>query len=175
MKKLDYTLTDTADFGGTTAVVTEVKQVVVVEGDSLRFDGTDMVAVPSPWPVGSVFLAVVPTDPATLLGYGTWAAIGAGKMLVGYDAADSDFNAAEKTGGAKTHTISVAEMPTHRHSLTGLRGLGTGTETTGYAGISAGADTSSTSTPFEIGTTGSGAAHPNLPPYIVGYFWERIA
>lgn len=54
------------------------------------------------FPVGSVFIAVVSTNPGTLLGYGVWAAFGAGRVLVGYDAGDTDFNAAEKTGGAKT-------------------------------------------------------------------------
>ena len=34
------------------------------------------------FPVGSVFLAVVSTNPATLLGYGTWSAFGAGRLLV---------------------------------------------------------------------------------------------
>lgn len=56
------------------------------------------------FPVGAVFLAVVATNPATLLGYGTWAAIAAGRMLVGLDAADSDFDVVEEVGGAKTHT-----------------------------------------------------------------------
>lgn len=56
------------------------------------------------FPVGSVFLAVVSTSPATLLGYGTWAQIAAGKMLVGQDAGDTAFDVAEETGGAKTHT-----------------------------------------------------------------------
>src|SRR3990167_7209436 len=37
------------------------------------------------WPVGSVFLSVVSTNPATLLGFGTWAAFAAGRMLVGLD------------------------------------------------------------------------------------------
>ena len=55
-------------------------------------------------PVGSLYLAVVNTNPATSLGYGTWAAIGAGRMLVGHDIADPDFDTAEETGGTKTHT-----------------------------------------------------------------------
>ena len=59
------------------------------------------------FPVGSVFIAVVSTDPATLLGYGTWSAFGAGRVLVGRDAGDTDFDTAEETGGAKTKAISA--------------------------------------------------------------------
>jgi len=54
------------------------------------------------WPVGSVFTSVVATSPATLLGFGTWAAFAAGRVLIGLDAGDPDFNVAEETGGAKT-------------------------------------------------------------------------
>lgn len=56
------------------------------------------------FPVGSVFIAVVSTNPATLLGYGTWAAIAAGRMLVGLDGTDAAFDSVEETGGSKTHT-----------------------------------------------------------------------
>lgn len=54
------------------------------------------------FPVGSVFIGVVSTNPATLLGYGTWAAFGAGRVLVGLDSGDTDFDTVEETGGAKT-------------------------------------------------------------------------
>jgi len=55
------------------------------------------------FPVGAVFLALVATNPASLLGYGTWAAFGAGRMLVGLNAGDADFDTVRETGGAKTH------------------------------------------------------------------------
>lgn len=67
------------------------------------------------FPVGSVFIAVVSTDPATLLGYGTWSAFAAGKMLVGRDSGDTDFDTAEETGGAKTVTLTEAQIPSHTH------------------------------------------------------------
>lgn len=75
-------------------------------------------------PVGSIFLAVVSTNPATLLGYGTWSAIGAGRVLVGLDSGDTDFDTVEETGGAKTKAISahagtaVADHAAHTHSVT---------------------------------------------------------
>lgn len=59
------------------------------------------------FPVGAVFIAVVATNPATLLGYGTWSAFGAGRVLVGLDATDADFDLVEETGGAKTKAISA--------------------------------------------------------------------
>jgi hypothetical protein len=87
---------------------------------------------PRAFPVGSVFIAVVSTDPATLLGYGTWSAFGAGRVLVGLDGADTDFDTVEETGGAKTKAISahantaVADHaahthagPSHQHNLSG--------------------------------------------------------
>lgn len=54
------------------------------------------------WPVGSIYLSAVSTNPADLLGIGTWVAVGAGRVLVGVDPNDTDFNAVLKTGGAKT-------------------------------------------------------------------------
>lgn len=81
------------------------------------------------FPVGSVFIGVVSTSPATLLGYGTWSAFGAGRVLIGRDAGDADFDTAEETGGAKTvaaagsnsaPTISgsTAAEAAHTHSVT---------------------------------------------------------
>jgi microcystin-dependent protein len=66
------------------------------------------------YPIGSVYISVSATSPATLFG-GTWVAFGAGRVLVGRDASDPDFDTAEETGGEKTHTLTIAEMPSHTH------------------------------------------------------------
>jgi len=34
------------------------------------------------WPIGSVFIAVVATNPNTLLGYGTWTLLGTGDLTL---------------------------------------------------------------------------------------------
>ena len=71
------------------------------------------------YPVGSIYTnASDSTNPATLLGFGTWTAFGAGKVPVGFNSADSDFNTAEKTGGEKTHKLTTTEMPSHGHGVT---------------------------------------------------------
>lgn len=54
------------------------------------------------WPIGSVFTSVVSTNPGTLLGFGTWVSVGAGRVLVGLDSGDTAFDTVEETGGAKT-------------------------------------------------------------------------
>lgn len=69
------------------------------------------------YPVGSIYMSANNVSPQTFLG-GTWVAWGAGRVPVGVNSSDTDFNAAEKTGGEKTHTLSVDEMPRHDHSGT---------------------------------------------------------
>lgn len=91
-------------------------------GGTWKFQGSG--GGTSAFPVGAVFIAVVATNPATLLGYGTWAAFGAGRVLVGYDGTDSYFNTVEGTGGEKTKAISahagsaVADHGQHTHTYT---------------------------------------------------------
>lgn len=70
------------------------------------------------YPVGSIYMSVNSTNPGNLFG-GTWTAWGAGRVPVGIDTSDNDFMTVEKTGGAKTHTLTVAQMPKHTHTFTG--------------------------------------------------------
>lgn len=71
-------------------------------------------SVLSCWPVGSVFISVVPTSPVTLLGGGTWQQIAGGRVLIGQSSGDADFDTAEETGGAKTSNALLA----HSHTIT---------------------------------------------------------
>jgi hypothetical protein len=92
----------------------------ISDGQYLKRQGSQIVGAAveassgEAFPVGSVFIAFVDTNPETLLGYGTWVSFAAGKMLVGVNAADADFDSAEKTGGAKTSSAVV----NHTHSVT---------------------------------------------------------
>jgi hypothetical protein len=122
------------------------------------------------YPVGSIYInATDSTNPSTLLGYGTWTAFGEGRVLVGLDSSDTDFDTAEETGGSKTHTLTVDEMPAHTHSYDDWAGTGT-------AGGSSSTDSrQTTSVSKTSGSTGGGDPHNNLQPYITVYMWKRTA
>lgn len=124
------------------------------------------------YPVGSIYTnATNATNPATLIGFGTWVAFGAGKVPVGIDAGDTDFDTAEETGGTKTHTLTIDQIPSHTHTATVTRGGG-GPAGPVFGAIEGGPVDSNTAT---TNSTGSGQAHSNLQPYIVVYMWKRTA
>lgn len=123
------------------------------------------------YPVGSLYFnGSAATSPATLLGFGTWARFGEGRVIVSQQAADADFDTAGDTGGAKTHTLTVAEMPAHTHNQ-GIRN----TSTAGTAGVQGGSTANNATIANGVPTTGGGGAHNNMPPFIVGYVWIRTA
>lgn len=134
------------------------------------------------WPVGSIHIRADNIDPATLFG-GTWQAFGAGRVLVGLDAGQTEFDTLGETGGAKTHTLTIAEMPSHTHvqnahqhtqtcasSATG--GLvGSSPDASTNAAVTSGYSTANATAVNQ--NTGGGGAHNNLQPYIVCRFWQR--
>lgn len=67
------------------------------------------------YPVGSLYFSTNSTSPATIYG-GTWERYGKGRTLVSVNESDTDFTAG-KTGGEKTHVLTVDEMPSHRHEV----------------------------------------------------------
>lgn len=122
------------------------------------------------YPVGSIYISVNAANPGTIMG-GTWVAFGEGKMLVGIDSADTDFDAPEKTGGEKTHTLTIAEMPSHNHTIIKPRW-----STQSGANAFYGSNGSGTGANYdEKGYEGGGEAHNNMPPYVTTYMWKRTA
>ena len=74
----------------------------------------DQVLLEKIFPIGSIFMSLQNNSPANFLG-GTWEPFGEGRTLIGVSSSDTDFNAPNKTGGEKTHILSVDEMPSHTH------------------------------------------------------------
>lgn len=154
------------------------------------------------YPVGSIYMSTVSTNPATLLGFGTWEAMPAGRVLLaqGKSSWGTTYNAGS-TGGEATHQLTVGEMPSHTHTAstntTGNHHHGTvwtdGTysvwglynSSTNHRGMGAGNDNDNalpnTSTDgnhshtVTINNAGSNQAHNNLQPYIAVYIWKRTA
>ena len=127
------------------------------------------------YPVGSIYMNCSnATNPGTLLGFGTWSAFGEGRVLIGIDSSDTDFDTAEETGGSKTHTLTEAQLPSHRHQV-GSNDSGTGTG--GAAGNMELVRDAGTGNGPAVNSsfTGSGQAHTIVQPYIVVYMWKRTA
>jgi hypothetical protein len=153
-------------------------RTIAIEGDAVgtvQFDGSINVSMDvdlqlqgllKAYPIGSIYTSAVATSPSTYFG-GTWVSFGAGKVLVGLDAADADFDTAEETGGSKTHTLTTSEMPAHTHTMT--------IENASGSGSSGSSDGSSSFSSVATSSTGAGAAHNNVQPYIVVYMWKRTA
>jgi microcystin-dependent protein len=67
------------------------------------------------WPVGSIYISVSSEfDPSAHFG-GTWEEFGSGRVLVGQDAGQGEFDTLEEVGGEKTHVLTESEMPSHTH------------------------------------------------------------
>ena len=136
------------------------------------------------YPIGTIYTSTVSTNPATLFGFGTWVAFGAGRVLLG----DGGGYSAGATGGSAdaitvshTHTAtSTVTDPSHVHSDNGGQ-LVFGTTSGPDSGQSwaASHNTASATTGItvatSISTTGSSGTGANLQPYIVVYMWNRTA
>lgn len=134
------------------------------------------------YPVGSIYISIVSTNPNTLFGRGTWVAFATGRTIVGIDAGQAEFDLVEETGGEKTHTLTESEMPVHTHiqnahnhqlyAASNQYASGTNAEVGRGGSLTAEVTASTTATNQNAG---SGAAHNNLQPYIVVYMWKRTA
>lgn len=160
-------------------------------------------ALASLYPVGSIYTnAAVSTNPATLLGFGTWTAFGAGRFMVGLDASNAAFDTAQETGGSAnaivvshTHTATVTD-PGHGHPYRQANQSNISNDANGGAimtdenGTQRNVDAyngtpenvydkaiggNTTGISVGVSTTGSSATNANLPPYIVVYMWRRTA
>ena len=147
------------------------------------------------YPIGSIYLSVNSTSPATLFG-GSWTQL-KDRFLLG---AGSTYSSGA-TGGAATHKLSVVEMPSHAHDTPFFNNMtNNGEMKSDFIGVfgkgvtasQALKDTGQTSTmemwwinqtntaegnewAYLTSAKGSGSAHNNMPPYLVVYMWKRTA
>jgi hypothetical protein len=145
-------------------------------------------ALSAAYPVGSIYInAGVSTNPSTLLGFGTWTAFGAGKVLVSLDSADALFDTLEETGGSKdavvvshTHTAtSVVTDPGHTHTPGSISNANIDSGTSDGGSVQSPAPIPSAFTGITVATTnasaGVSATNANVQPFIVVKMWKRTA
>jgi len=113
------------------------------------------------YPVGSIYLALHQEDPGDLFG-GTWQRI-YGRFLWAAELTDT----IGSQGGEKTHTLTVAELPSHHH--TGVRR----SDSAVAGGVSQAASAGGNDTDYRTDNTGGSQPHNNMPPYIAVYAWRR--
>lgn len=118
------------------------------------------------YPVGSIFISTVNTNPSTYFG-GTWEAFGTGRVLVGLDTSQTEFNTLLKTGGSKyiqehSHYTYYSDFPIPEPA--GGYGVATNTEVSPGAAV------------YTKGVRGVNTGNSgNLQPYIVVKMWKRVS
>ncbi len=135
------------------------------------------------FPIGkTIMISNIDADYSNYLGF-TWERDYVGKFPVGYDPEDSDFSSQGQTGGEKTHTLTINEIPSHNHTITDpghshAIACESGGTTVGPVTIDRGNNrysTYSAKTGISIKNTGGGQPYNNMPPYKVAVFWTRVA
>jgi len=132
------------------------------------------------YPVGSIYSSTVATNPGTSLGFGTWTAFGAGRVMIGNGGgftAGSTGGSADAVVVSHTHTATVTD-PGHNHTYLKAGGpaVQSGTSTPCFTSNSTdNTGTATTGISVSNSTTGVSATNANLQPYIVVYMWERTA
>ena len=149
---------------------TKPTKVAVIDGSGWIYSrALSTLILEAVYPIGSIYMSVNNTSPATLFG-GTWEAI-QGKFLLG---ADSGAYKAGTTGGEATHTLTTNEMPSHNHAV-----YYPNAEADDHSAPGNYPDGPSDSTYYAVGSytsrEGGGKAHNNMPPYLAVYIWKRTA
>ncbi len=175
----------------TAASGTNTTQVATTAFVTTAVAAVDLSAV---YPIGAIFTTVTAyansAAVVAVIGGTTWVAFAAGKMLIGLDSSDTDFDTVEETGGAKTHTLTASEIPAHDHVYAKINGQGSGSGVN-FSGSSTAlhynytkTDTDSVSattnhardeSSITSGTYPGGSAHSIMNPYIAVYMWKRTA
>ena len=139
---------------------------------SIARDGLDFDKI---YPIGSIYISVNSTNPHDLFG-GTWEQL-KDRFLLGAGGSYTLGN----TGGEASHTLTVAEMPEHKHVFSNITPGGNTAKyeqwrNTGVTNSNAQRTPSgSTFNGAETEPTGGNQAHNNMPPYLAVYMWKRIS
>lgn len=134
------------------------------------------------YPVGSIYMSATLSNASAVNNAlpGTWQAWGAGRVPVGVDTSQTEFDAVEETGGEKTHTLVNNELPkiegTLPHTAYGeTKVSGAFSFATGSVSNYEGANSNTKNNRIYKLSFGNNAAHNNLQPYITCYMYKRVS
>lgn len=167
---------------------TIIEQVVLLKGMFELFIGdgkveingklyyNDKLLIDIMYPIGSIMEFDRTVNPNESIG-GIWEKFGNGRVTVGVDTSQTEFNSVKKTGGSNTHLLSTEEMPSHSHAVY-MRT--SGSEATGYGLTKSGSFSdrilvTGGQQAITVYSSGGSKVHNNLQPYITVYRWVRTA
>lgn len=131
-----------------------------------------------PFPIGHIiYNSLASFDPNTIYPNTRWNRYAQGRTLVGVNENETEFNTVGKTGGTKDVTLTVDQMPSHKHTPT-ISGIAQEcgawyTRGDNRSGINWGMGSSPNA--VSMTNTGGGKSHTNLQPYITAYCWVRVS
>ena len=126
------------------------------------------------YPIGRGFIDFTDTDYSNWLGF-TWERELVGMFPIGYNPDDTDFNTIGKTGGEKTHTLTLNELPKYSKSVSWQQ---SSKEASGWGLVSNGGFLNRvvvTGGSTNTASFGNNQSHNNLPPFQVVAYWKRVA
>lgn len=144
------------------------------------FQAMQLKLLDSVFPIGRGFIDFTNTDYSNYLGF-TWERELVGLTPIGYNPDDEDFNTIGATMGEKTHTLTIDEMPSHKHQVLMSYSSNSGhTHSNGTyaASFSEGANPSDGTYPSidnRISNTGGDQPHNIIQPSKVVAYWKRVA
>lgn len=121
-------------------------------------------------PIGHIRMETTDVNPATYLGFGTWVLWGSGRVPVGVDTTDKDFNEAEKTGGEKEHKLTQDELPNYALGAYAYYWVGGD-----GGGIAYHSGYNSWKGEVTLYSKGGDKPHNNLQPFVTCYMWKRVS
>lgn len=181
------------------ATINSAKRLILTTRQGTTIDAGSVGASPADtWPVGSIFMAVTPTNPASLLGGGTWVPWGQGRVAVSVDPTQLGFDAVEETGGQATVALNSGNLPPHQHTIAHSHTInhghysdsrfGTGNSSVAFARSDSSAiltagvminnftgNSGGASTPNSGDGPGSSNPVNIVQPYITCFMWKRTA
>ena len=150
------------------------------EGNPASITDIKNAVVESIYPVGSIYITLNDSSPATILELGTWEPVSNGRLLAGVgtgtDARSQagTVEAGNDSIGEYDHILLEDEMPNHTHAVN-TGGVSAGSVGSAQGGNHAEGGSAGSRRGGTAQATGGNQPHNNMPPHFGVYVWKRIS